>query len=220
MRMRLLMFGLLAQFVLAGSAWAAPVTVDFSVLASTVDITVQNNPAPLTLNGVNIQFDNYGISTDYASADSMGIYGHSENGPVVLNFNNGFPDTVGLPVRKLSLDFSLESVTGPVPDDSGGFGLLAYVSTADGSVGDSVTLSGTYAPYDPNVPDLGSVTGHLEYEGGIAFDQATIWFAFPSLNYDIPLFTVSNIVYDTVPEPATMSLLALGGLAMLRRKQK
>jgi len=217
--MRLLMIGLLAQFVLAGSALAAPVTVDFSVLASTVDITVQNNPAPLTLNGVNIQFDNYDIATDFASADSLGIYGHSTNGPVVLNFNNGIPDTVGTSVRMLSLDFSLESVTGPVPVDSG-FALLAYVSTADGSVGDNVTLSGTYAPYDPNVPDLGSVTGHLAYEGGIAFDQATIWFAFPSANYDIPLFTVSNIVYDTAPEPATMSLLALGGVAMLRRRQK
>ena len=207
----------LAMFTFAGSALATPVIVDFSVLGTTVDITVQNNPAPLTLNGVNIQFDNYGIAGDFASADSLGIYGHSVNGPVVLNFNNGFPGTVGVSVSKLSLDFTLESVTGPVPLDSG-FALLAYVSTADGSVGDNVILSGIYAPYDPNVPDLGSVSGHMAYEGGIAFDQATIWFAFPSANYDIPLFTVSNIVYDT-PEPLTLSLLAVGAIGLIRRRR-
>jgi hypothetical protein len=213
-----LLVGLVAQFLFAGAALAAPVEVDFSVLGTnTVDITVQNNPPPLTLNGVNIQFDNYGDSNDFASADSLGIYGHSANGPVVLNFNNGFPNTVGVPVHGLSLDFTLENVTGPVPPDSG-FALLAYVSTADGSAGDTAILSGTYAPYDAAVPNLGSVTGHLDYDG-MAFDQATIWFAFPSPGYDIPLFTVSDISYEA-PEPITMSLLALGGLAMLRRKKR
>ena len=72
--------------------------------------------------------------------------------------------------------------------------------------------------YDPANPNLGSVTGHLAYDG-VAFDQATIWFAFPTPEYAVPLFTVSNISYDTTPEPCTMGLLALGALAMVRRRR-
>ena len=217
MRTGFLTLVFVALLMFAGSALAAPITVDFTALGdNTVDITAQNTPAGITLNGVNMQFDTYGDTRDFASADRLGIYGVSHNGPINLSFNTGIAGTVGTSVRGLSLDFSLEGVTGPVPDDNGS-ALMAYVSTADGSVGDTAIVSGIYTPYDAAIPGLGSVTGHLVYDG-IAFDQATIWFAFPTDGYDIPLFTVSNISYDVVPEPATMSLLAIGGIAMLRRK--
>ena len=56
-----------------------------------------------------------------------------------------------------------------------------------------------------------------------AGQAATIWFEISSPNTGETAFStmgVDNIVITEVPEPATMSLLGLGGLALIRRRRK
>ena len=53
----------------------------------------------------------------------------------------------------------------------------------------------------------------------VPFAQYAGWTGFNS-NADNEAFYVGFRVASVIPEPATMSLLALGGLAVLRRKRK
>ena len=79
--------------IAAGSAMAGIVDVDFSGLATTIDIT---KPGSLPLNGVTFQYDPQSSDTT-ASADSFGIYGFAATGFLggSLNLNFAIP-AVGL----------------------------------------------------------------------------------------------------------------------------
>ncbi len=89
---------------------------------------------------------------------------------------------------------------------SGGVVLAALVAASDASPGDGtftdVTLSYTVLESDP-LGELGIRIG----TNGAAAGRATD-------------FDGVSLVATPVPEPATMSLLALGGMAMLRRRKK
>jgi hypothetical protein len=68
---------------------------------------------------------------------------------------------------------------------------------------------------------MGEVDGSLAYNGA-AFDQAVAYFdpvqSDPAQNPYY--FTVGNISYKTVPEPATWSLFALGLSGLLIKRKK
>ena len=86
---------LLTLTVMSGTALANTVSVDFSVLnvdgiEYPVDITLENNSAGLTLNGVNFGYDNFGNSADFAIADSAGIWGR-RLGHLIFNFSTPVP---------------------------------------------------------------------------------------------------------------------------------
>jgi len=183
---------------LAGSALATPVQIDFSTVGTTTDITLPNS---ITLNGVTFSYDNFGSASplDTASVDSAGIFG-STFGALLFNF--------GSPVFGLSFDFSVLNVTPPVANT-----LQAFFSN-----GDSVTVDGGFVP-SVSDPTLGDAVGRLAYGSFSAFDQATMFFN-PVGAPDSPFFfTVSNVAYDPVPEPATIGFVGAGliGLIAWRR---
>jgi hypothetical protein len=215
---RILLIALLAQFLVTGTASAGSTAIDFNVLGiNAIDITLQNNPAGLTLNGVNFGYDNYGSTTDYAVCDSAGIYG-TTYGPLIYNFNT--------PAMGLKFDFSLLGVPNDTQADFMMYALVAIYSN-NGSFTDSGITPATYTPYDPNdLAQGGSGIGSLNYSGTV-FNQAVLYFysTGPTDLTGLPLFTVSNISYETaapVPVPATLLLFGSGllGLAGFRKKMK
>ena len=196
MMMKHLVIGAVAVFLLATTVWAAPITVDFSVLDTTSSISVADLPGGLTLNGVTMWYDPQGNPTS-AAADQLGIYGDT-NGLLVLQF--------ATPATQLSFDFSILSVFGPT--SQGAFAMFNNLP------GDIVIAPGNYVPDDPSNPLLGGASyGTLSYTGP-AFDQADIYFSL-----DGPIFTAGNITYTPVPEPATLCLLGLGAIGLLKRRR-
>jgi hypothetical protein len=191
--------------IFTATAQGLLVNVDFSSLGiNTVDITLENNPAGLTLNGVNMGYDNYGSAPDFASADQVGIYGTTYGG---LDFNFSSPATA------LNFDFSVLSVSGPDANS------LVVLFGYGGTWGDVVTVPGVYTPYSSD-PTMGEVDGSLAYSGPV-FDQAVLYFdpvqSDPAQNPYY--FTVGNISY-VVPEPATWSLFTLGLSGLLIKSRK
>jgi hypothetical protein len=204
MRRITVLFAVLSLFIAVGAARAS-ITVDFSVLgANTVDITVQNNPAGLTLNGVNFGYDNFGSPADVANANSAGILG-TTLGVLLLSFSDL--------VTGLNLDFSVLDVTGPEPET-----LLAIFDN-----GDFVVVPGTFVPNDPNNPTLGDIVGSLAYQNlALPFTQATLFFSPVAEDLAPPVnFTVSNVSYDVksqgaIPEPSTIIIWSvLGGFGLI-----
>lgn len=200
---RIVVLGMVLTLFIATGATRASTVVDMSGLDSTVDITMENNPAGLNLNGLNVGYDNYGSPTDFASADAFGIYG-TTYGVLALNFNN--------PVVGVGLDFSVLGVAGPNP-----YALLAFFpNDPNGDV--TVIESGVFMPYHASRPRLGGdINGTLAYQDlTLPFTQVFVFFSPVSLDPATPhFFTVSNISYDAAPEPSGLILMGIGvvGLA-------
>ena len=190
-----------ALFLITGTAFATD--VDFSGLAAPVDITVQNNAAGLTLNGVNFGYDNYGVGTEFGGADAFGLYGTTYG---ALYF------TFAQPANALNLDFEVARVTQGYPDS-----LVALFANA-GNYLPAVQIPATFQPYSPG-RNLGTDVGSLAYSGN-TFDSATLWF-WP-VDAKTHYFTVENISYKVAPEPVSATLFLVGGgvLAFIRRRKK
>jgi len=181
----------------AGVAVALPVSVDFSTVSMTTDITMPNS---LTLGKVLFRYDDFGSGVDTAQIDSAGIFG-STGGSLIFDFFT--------PADALQFNFSLLDVTGDIPD-----ALQAIVFSFNGATVDSTTAGATFVPYDPaNPAGGGDALGTLAYKGPM-FDEAQMFFS-----TDASLFTVDQASYNPLPEPGTLALLggALLGLRGWRR---
>jgi hypothetical protein len=205
---------LLSLFVVTGATQAST-TVDFSVLGiNTVDITMENYPPPLTINGVTFGYDNFGSVKDWAQADAAGVYG-TTYGVLALNFAN--------PAVGLRLDFSVFGVPGAIgPGTDTSITLTAFT---DNFNADTVVVPGTFVPFDAVNPTSGGViNGSLNYlTPAFPFNQAFLYFT-PFTDPTDPttgsflspapdpqyFFSVGNISYDAaIPEPATIIVWSL-----------
>jgi hypothetical protein len=185
--------------IVTGAAMADPVTVDFSQVAETTDITIPNS---LTLNGVTIQYDNWGSALDSASIDSAGIFG-STFSSLMFDFST--------PATGLNFSFSLLGVSLLEPSSSISEAVYISLFNNGGSVLDTVAFADFFA-YDSNDPSLGDAFGTFTYNG-LAFDQALLLFS-----VDAPVFTVDSLSYETpaaVPIPSSFPLLASGILGLM-----
>jgi hypothetical protein len=195
MRRNLIAMSLLVPFIVAGAVQGNPVTVDFSGLGiNSIDVTAENNPAGLTLSGVTFLYDNFGSGVDFASVDSSGIFG-TTYGVLIFDFSG--------PATGLNFDFSLLSVSPSFTDP-----LFVILNSVGSDVVD-MPVSATFVPYDPANPTLGDAVGTFAYSG-LEFDQAFMYFAFDPSVIDPQYFSVANISYNSVPEPATLVLMVVG----------
>lgn len=202
----LLALSLVVQFILAGTAFAVPVDVDFSVLGiNSVDITTASYPSDwtgYTLDGASFRYDDGGSGIDFAWVDASGVWG-TTGGSLIFYFSTA--------VQQLSFDFSLLGLSSPVSD--------ALAATL---FNDSGIVSDVFLSADIN-DENGDAFAQFAY-AGTAFDRVQMYFSPDAL-----FFSVDNISYDTepapVPEPAggallALGLLGLGGLLLNNRKSE
>ena len=172
--------------VAAVTCWtvqATPVAVDFSVLGSnTVNITETVNPAGYTIGGVTFRYDSFGSGTDFASVDSLGLFGTTAGS---LIFDSATPAV------SLSFNFSILGVTGVASD-----GLFISFMRGGIEVSNMLVAAANYVPYDPVHPTYGGdALGTLAYNGP-PFDQVDMYFSMDGAYFD-----VSNITYELEPKP-------------------
>ena len=84
------------------------------------------------------------------------------------------------------------------------------LAPGDGEV--SITINGTTVVYN----DFGQV--FTEVPGGDLTDPATLLRALPRLTVNGTMH-ISDLVITTTPEPATIALLGMGALALIRKRR-
>lgn len=202
MKRLLVIMAVLAQIVVAGAAFAAPVTVDFSTIAvdppGFFDITTGGTPGSYTLDGITFSYDNFESVLDTATIYELGVFG-STGGSLMFDFAS--------PATALRFDFSLPGVFDPV------LGALQVITfSMDGiDLGYSVSADAT------GLSSFGETAGVLDFANG-PFNKAQMFFT-----TDVLTFSIDSLSYEpavaAVPEPGMLMLLAAGlfGLAGARR---
>ena len=127
-------------------------------------------------------------------------------------------------------------LTNPVPGASGVPIELTY--TWEPVIDDNVNLIEllvSYEGYSPNDEVFNAVIydtdltsyGPVTMMGGVLYDDSHIDFLAKyyyqnadGIDCNVGKSAIAEFSFETVPEPATLSLLTLGGLALIRRKRK
>jgi len=182
---------LLSALTTVASAHLVPgcIAVDFSGITTPIDVTLPNSYA---LNGVTLSYDNFGSTGDTAAIEPGCLCG-STYGSLILDFS--------APATELYFDFSL---LGAVPTVSDGL-FITFKNNGE-DIADMLVAADLA---DQN----GDASGSLAYIG-VEFNQALMFFSM-----EAPEFCVTDICYQPVPEPATIALLCIGALSLLRRKK-
>ena len=217
--MKIFRFAILALLLVAGTAVAATITVDFSGLSTTTDITFQGDALNPDLNsvhlngpnGVRIQYvaaaydTGTGLPIDTASADNTGVFG-SPLGALVLIFDN--------PAVGLSFDYSvdpfLDAEQLPLPVCVGG-NCVDLIFNPGNILASSLDPLATFT--------YGSLAG----PAASPFSAVTIFFASDAANFNMSNIKFDSTAPDTVPEPGTFvligsCLLGLAGTRLLKRR--
>ena len=213
---RYLLFVLATAVLVVGTANAAPISIDFLNDGSDTqsgDLGTTFNPNGLDLpgqvgawHGVS-PVSGTGYDTGSGTLTLSGLWSPWDNAPStdsdlrhdVLSFNGA--GTVSWTLSGLTPDTQYDLIFfGQWQDDAGSL-VRSNPSAYSIGDGDPVTLD---ADYDGNFTDVvavgGVISGKWESGGG-----TSSW---------------SGMQFEQVPEPATMSLLAIGGVAMLRRRRR
>ena len=188
---------LLVCLLWASPAAAIPITYDFEDFADSTDVAALTAPLGTTLTVGGATVASAGISLndiDYPPLSGLNAV-----------YNSGDAVTIGFStaVNSLSAFFTyLAPVT-----------LTAYFNGA--AIG-SVT-----GAFDANYVSSGNNPNEfLELAGLGVFNSVTIATGFGAGSFVFDNLTVDVPDSSNVPEPGTLSLMALGGVALLRRRRK
>ena len=189
-------------------------------------VTAGRNGASLVYDGEGGSSRDYRLYRDVNEQGfSTGQYATDSNNNAGVDYVAAFPG-LGAPAS--------QSQTGTTNDGSGGFQwmtLLVEVDTdalgVSGLTGDLGTATFTLTSADSgNTVVAGTIDnsnnldgGAINMSGNVALVYADI-FSSVSGNAGLSFGVFDNLVVTTVPEPSSLALLSLSGLALLRRRRR
>jgi hypothetical protein len=210
------------KLLITGSVLLAACTLAYSETANFDDLTegalgTSFTDGGITFSNNDLRIDDgvsvppYLFSIDNASGDSR-FMDHGATSPNVMStagFGNG--DTAGAGrMGEFWMTAGHDST----------FGSLDFFGDANGN---SVTLeayeNGVLVGSDTVTPDLYNVHLYRLSVGGVSFDTLRLTASGPNDN-GAAFGDMDNVHIQGVPEPATMAGLALGALALIKRRKK
>lgn len=171
------------------------------------------------LNGGSFIFDGEGGSSrDYRMYKDGGEQFAASGQYATVTNNNSDPDYVAAFPGLVAP--ASQSQSGTIADGAGGFQWMTIVATVD-TVNGTVNYTITSAA-SGNTVDVGTLDSNIGSSFATSGSAAIIYadlFTSVSDNANLSFGVFDNLVVTQVPEPGSLALLGLGGLAMLRRRR-